>query len=106
MERLLSRLELSLWSARVATFILIAVTVLAPLPFGSASPTAMAFLVLWLGLGLVFASATIKERRQKVLLSLVGIVAAAYAVILHEQLAAHPWFASVNPLWKEVADAL
>jgi O-antigen ligase len=95
--------------ARIASFasaVLLATVALVPLPFGSASPSTMAFWSIILGAGLVFAAPLARERHQNVLLGLVAVVVAAYAFVLHEQLVAHPWVAAPNPLWKTTSEAL
>jgi O-antigen ligase len=90
---------------RVASWLLFSVTALAPLPFGSTLPAAVAF---WCGaLGLVLIIAPLRKLRAPHLMVLGGtaVVVAAYAVVLHEQLAVHPWFAP-HPLWRSASDAL
>jgi len=80
----------------------------APLPFGSAGNPEMAFWSAALGLGLVAAPLKGLRKPHFILLGCFALVVAGYAVVLHEQLAAKPWFAiSVpNPLWKEASQAL
>ena len=97
------------WSARparVAAWLLFATVALAPLPFGSNEPTAIALWCIVLGCGLVFAPVASLGRGQLALVGLAGVVLAAYALVLHEQLATHPWLASPDPIWQEASAAL
>jgi O-antigen ligase len=84
----------------------LAAVALAPLPFGSASPTVMAVWSVVLGMGLVLAASSAREWHQTVLLAFLALVIAAYAFVLHEQLADHPWIAAPNRLWQEASLAL
>src|SRR5208282_6115449 len=94
--------------ARIAPWLLFAAVALAPLPFGSNEPTTIAFWCIVLGLCLAFAPVRSLGAGQLALVGLAGIVVAAYAFVLHEQLAEHPWLAAAvaNPIWKEAGDAL
>jgi len=94
--------------AKVASWLLFASVALAPLPFGSFEPTAVAFWCIVLGACLVFAPVRSLSGRQLALASLAGIVVVAYALVLHEQLAEHPWLAAAtpNPIWHEAETAL
>jgi O-antigen ligase len=93
----------------VASFlILCAVAALAPLPFGSTDPVTIAVWCVMLGVALVLAPLRHLARAHFVLLGGVALVIAAYGLVLHEQLAAHPWLplATPHPVWKEASDAL
>ena len=92
--------------ARIAAWLLFATAALAPLPFGSAEPTAIAFWCIVLGICLVLTSVRPLSPGQLVLGGLAGLVVAAYALVLHEQLAAHPWLATPHPIWHEAETAL
>lgn len=93
---------------RVSALILYGVVALAPLPFGSTDPTTIAVWCIVLGVALVFAPIRQLTKSHFALLGGVGIIIAAYALVLHEQLAASPWLpvSTPHPLWKEAGDAL
>jgi len=90
---------------RLAPWLLFCVTALAPLPFGSSQPSAVAFWCVVLGLALLIAPLRKLRTPHLRLLGCAAVVVAAYLIVLHEQLAAHPWF-SPHPLWGTVSDAL
>ena len=94
--------------ARVSSWLLFIVVALAPLPFGSNEPTTIAFWCIVLGACLVFAPVRYLGASQLALVGLAGIVVAAYALVLHEQLAEHPWLAAAtpDPIWQEAQAAL
>jgi O-antigen ligase len=94
--------------ARLSSWLLFAAIALAPLPFGSNEPTAIAFWCIVLGVCLVFASAQPLGAGQLALVGLAAIVVAAYALVLHEQLADHPWLAAAtpDPIWNKAQTAL
>lgn len=77
-----------------------------PLPFGSTDPVTIAFWCIVLGIGLVAAAPKGLRREHFPLLGLALIVILAYAFVLHEQLAAQPWIASPNELWRQASDVL
>jgi O-antigen ligase len=91
---------------RISSFLLFATVAAAPLPFGSTNLTTIAFWCIVLGIALVAASPRALRRGQFVLLGLAAVVAAAYGLVLHEQLAVRPWFATPHPLWLEASAAL
>jgi len=93
---------------RTAAWLLFAAVALAPLPFGSSQSTAVAFWCIALGACLVFAPVRSLGSGQLALASLAGVVVAGYALVLHEQLAAHPWLpgAIPHPIWREAQEAL
>ena len=93
-------------SNRISSFILFVTVAVAPFPFGSAAPTAIAIWCIVLGLGVMAASPRGLRREHFPLLGLAVIVILAYAFVLHEQLATRPWIASPHPLWREAAEAL
>src|ERR1700733_16291363 len=92
--------------ARISSWLLFAAVALAPLPFGSNDPTTIAFWCIVLGACLVFAPVRSLGGSQLALAALAGIVVAAYALVLHEQLAEHPWLAVPDPIWQEAQAAL
>ena len=96
------------WPARVAAWLLFAAAALAPLPFGSSQPAAIAFWCIVLGTGLVLAPIRSLGAGQLVLAAIAGVVVAAYALVLHEQLAEHPWLpgAIAHPIWRDAEVAL
>ena len=83
------------------SFVLLSTTIaLAPLPFGSNDPPYIAVWCVVLGTALAFANPRSLRAVHLVLLGLGAIVAAAYAFVLHEQLAEHPWTdAAPHELW-------
>jgi O-antigen ligase len=95
-------------SARIASWLLFAAVILAPLPLGSNVPSVIAVWCIVLGACLVFAPVRSLSAGQLALAGLAGVVVAAYALVLHEQLAEHPWLgrATPHPIWHEAAAAL
>ena len=93
-------------SNRISTFLLFATVAAAPLPYSSTNPPVIAFWCIVLGIAAIAASPRGLRGGQFVLLGLAAIVFAAYGLVLHEQLAAHPWFAAPYPLWRETSEAL
>jgi O-antigen ligase len=98
--------ERKLWAAKVSSWVLFGTVAAAPLPFGSSEPAAVAFWCVVLGIGLVFAPLRGLCPVQFGLLGLAGIVIAAYALVLHEQLSPHPWLATPHPIWSEASETL
>jgi O-antigen ligase len=98
----------NLGSTRIASWLLFAAATLAPLPFGSNVPTAIAFWCIVLGACLVLAPVHSLGAGQLGLAGLAVIVVAAYALVLHEQLVEHPWLrvATPPPIWHEAEAAL
>jgi O-antigen ligase len=96
------------WSARISSWLLFAAVAGAPLPFGSDDPIAVTFWCILLGAALVFAPVRELGASQLCFLTLAGIIIAAYAFVLHEQLSSHPWFAvaTPHPIWREAGEAL
>jgi hypothetical protein len=90
----------------VASLLLFAVVALAPLPFGSNEPTAIAFWCIALGICLVMVPVPPLRTGELLLVALAAVVVAAYGFVLHEQLSASPWLAKPDPIWKEASDAL
>jgi O-antigen ligase len=86
-------------SNRISSIILFIVVAMASLPYGSQDPATISFWCVVLGIALIFSNPRGLDRRHLLLLGLAGVVIGAYAVVLHEQLALHPWFASANSLW-------
>ena len=96
------------WPERIAAWLLFAAVALAPLPFGSSQSIAIAFWCIVLGASLVFAPVRSLGAGQLALAGVAGVVVAAYALVLHEQLAEHPWLpgAIPHPIWRETEKAL
>ena len=93
--------------ATMASWLLFATATLAPLPFGSNVPTAIGFWCIVLGTCLVLAPVRGLGVGQLALVGLAGVVVAAYALVLHEQLAEHPWLAAgPDAIWHEAEVAL
>src|SRR5438477_10017679 len=82
------------------------VVALAPLPLGSAEPEPVAIWCVVLGVAVILASLLGLGRAQLIFIGLVSLLGAGYGLVLHEQLSAHPWFASPHPIWKDTADLL
>lgn len=95
-------------SAKVSSWLLFGTAALAPLPFGSNEPTAIAFWCVVLGVCLVFAPVRSLGPGQLGLVALAAVVVAAYGLVLHEQLAEHPWLpiAKPDPIWHQAETAL
>ena len=70
------------------------------------NPSSIALWCIVLGIAAIAASPRGLQVGQFALLGLIAIVIAAYGLVLHEQLAAHPWFATPHPLWHEASEAL
>ena len=92
------------WLEIAASWLLFAAVALAPLPFGSDQPITIAFWCIVLGgcLAVVVAVRSLGAG-QLALAALGGVVVAAYALVLHEQLAEHPWLpgAVPHPIWRD-----
>src|SRR6516162_558172 len=82
------------------------VVALAPLPLGSAEPAMVAIWCVVLGATVILASVLEIRAPQLVFIGLAAVLALMYAVVLHEQLSVHPWFASPHPIWKETVELL
>jgi O-antigen ligase len=93
-------------SNRFASIIFFVTIAGAPLPFGSRDLTTVAFWCFLLGLGLLLASTRQLRRGHFLLLGGIGFIVACYGFVLHEQLAAHPWIASPNPIWAKTSGLL
>ena len=91
----------------MSSWLLFAAAALAPLPFGSVLPTAIAFWCIVLGACLVLAPVRSLDAGRLALIGLAGVVVASYALVLHEQLAEHPWLAAEpDPIWQKAQAAL
>jgi O-antigen ligase len=93
----------------LGSWVLFAAVALAPLPFGSNPPTAIAFWCIVLGAGVVLTSQAALALRpgQLAFAALAAIVVAGYSLVLYEQLAEHPLIpAQPNPVWGEAEAAL
>jgi O-antigen ligase len=98
---------ISAWSARLSAALLFFAVAIAPLPFGSATPTAIAWWCIILGAAVTCAPLHRLRTPHFVLLGMAAFVIAAYGVVLHEQISSQTWFSvSPYPLWREASDAL
>ena len=93
-------------SARLASWLLYGVAALAPLPFGSNEPTAIAFWCIVLAVCLVLAPGPSFSPGRLGLFALAVLVVVAYAFVLREQLSDHPWIAKPHPIWAEAQKLL
>jgi O-antigen ligase len=91
---------------RGSSILLYLVVSLAPLPLGSTESATVAFWCVVLGVAVILASLLELRRPQSIFIGLVAVLVAAYGIVLHEQLSAHPWFAPPHPIWKETAEML
>ncbi len=91
---------------RVSSLILCLAIVGAPLPFGSRDPATVAFWCFLLGFGLLFASPRQLRGGHFLLLGGIAFIIACYGLVLHEQLADHPWIAAPNPIWAKTSELL
>ena len=94
--------------ANIASWLLFAAVAIAPLPYGSNEPSTIALWCILLGLCVVSAPLRPLRVGQLMLVGLAGVVVAAYALVLHEQLADHPWMAIArpHPVWHQAEVAL
>jgi hypothetical protein len=83
---------------KAASWPLFAAVAGAPL-FASTDPAAIAFWCIVLGLSLIMASPRGLDRRHLALIGLSRFVVVAYALVLHEQLASHPWLGLATGLF-------
>lgn len=93
-------------SNTISCYILFAVVALAPLPFGSVQEITIAIWCVVLGLAAVAATPRSFQPAQLALLGCVGVLIAAYGILLHEQLSLHPWFATPDTIWRKASAAL
>ncbi|MET4221643.1 O-antigen ligase [Bradyrhizobium sp. LB14.3] len=89
-----------------ATFILLFVVAAAPFPFGSTNDLSIAFWCLCLSTALIFAPTRDLRQPHLWMIAGIGIIVAAYAFVLHEQLSDSPWVAPFQPIWKQASDLL
>jgi len=89
-------------SNRISSLILFGAVALAPLLFGSAAPIAVAGWCVVLGTALALASPSALRTVQLLPLAMVGVLTAAFVVVLHEQLSDRPWSAiASHPIWQD-----
>ena len=98
----------SAYSAKFASLLLFATVAVGPLPFGSNEPAPIAVWCIVLGVALVFVPLRGLTAGQLALIGLGVFVIGAYALVLHEQLAEHPWLsvAVPHPVWLQAQEAL
>jgi O-antigen ligase len=92
----------------IASLVLFAVIILAPLPFGSVDPLPIVAWCIALGIALSTASLGALDTRHFLIIAGVAIVVGAYLLVLHEQVSVRPFFSSAlpDPVWQAAADAL
>jgi O-antigen ligase len=95
-------------SGRLASLALFAVIVLAPLPFGSTDPLPTLTWCCALGMALCTVSLRALDSRHLLIVAGVAVIAGAYLLVVHEQVAARPFFdaALPDPIWHAASDAL
>jgi O-antigen ligase len=93
-------------SNRFSSYLLFGVVALAPLPFGSTDAIAIAVWCMVLGVATAAATPRLLQPGRFLLLGCAGLLISAYAIVLHEQLSSHPWFAAPDPIWREASEAL
>jgi O-antigen ligase len=93
---------------RIPSWMLFATVALAPLPFGSTIPSSVALWCMVLAVSVMVASPERLRGGHFRLLALASMFATAYAFVVHEQLAEHPWLAAAtpSPLWKQTQELL
>lgn len=94
------------WAHKVAIYIFFIAVAGAPLPFGSRDATTVALWCGLLGIGLICASPRQLRAGHFAVLAGIALVVAGYGVVLHEQLALHPWVAAYNPIWARASEVL
>jgi O-antigen ligase len=93
-------------SNRFSSYLLFGVVALAPLPFGSTDAIIVAVWCMVLGVATAAATPRLLQPGQFFLLGCAALLIAAFAIVLHEQLSSHPWFAAPDPIWGEASEAL
>lgn len=88
------------------TAILFFVVACAPFPFGSTNDLSIAFWCLCLGVAAMVAPTRDLRPPHLWMIAGIGVIIAAYALVLHEQLSDHPWVAPFHPIWKQASDLL
>jgi O-antigen ligase len=91
---------------RIAFWILSIAIAGAPLPFGSRDAITVALWCALLGAGLIIVSPRHLRRPHVWMLAGIGVIVLAFAFVLHEQLAVHPWVAQPNPIWAQTSELL
>jgi len=97
----------ALGSNAIPAWILFAAVSAAPLPFGSTDPSVLAVWCLALGMALMTSST--RRLRPHQIAPMVGsaIVIVAYLLVMHEQLADHPWSGvAAKTIWDQAAALL
>jgi O-antigen ligase len=92
----------------VSCIILFTVIALAPLPFGSTEPAVISVWCVALGVALILAKPRKLVAGQYLLFGVLCVVIVAYAIVLHEQLSAQPWFSFIAPdaAWRAAEEVL
>ena len=90
----------------ISTGLLFFVIAAAPFPFGSTSNPAIAFWCMLLGIAVILLSLREIRREQLWIIAGLAVIVAGYGVVLHEQLADHPWMAPFHPIWEKASGLL
>ncbi len=93
-------------SSRISAGILYVALAGPPLLFGSREPIFVAAWCVILGAGLAFAPTRRLLAGHLLVLAVLAFVALCFGLVLHEQLSAHPWVASFNPIWARASEVL
>jgi O-antigen ligase len=95
-------------SGKLASFVLFAIVILTPLPFGSVDPLPIVAWCTLLGMALCNVSLRGLDRRHFLIVAGVAAVVGAYLLAVHEQVAARPFFdvAPPDPIWQAASNAL
>ena len=95
-------------SGKLASFVLFAIVILAPLPFGSVDPLPIVAWCAVLGMALCAVSLRGLDRRHFLIVAGMAVVVGAYLLVVHEQVAARPFFdaAPPDPIWHAASNAL
>lgn len=92
---------------RFSSIVLFTAIAVAPFPFGSTDPTVIAVWCIALGVALAMASTRGLRKLQIIALAASAALVIAYMIILHEQIAIHPWTGiGANPIWIDAAALL
>jgi O-antigen ligase len=93
---------------QLAGLILLATVAAAPLPFGSASASAISFWCATLGVALLAVKVTAPSKGQMALFLTTVLIMIAYGIVLHEQLSQNPWLsiAKPDPIWSRASETL
>jgi O-antigen ligase len=91
---------------RIAAWLLFATVAAAPLPFGSIDRVTISFWCVLLAIAVLASTPPAVRLGHLPIYAWIAMVSAAYAVVLHEQLASDPWFAEPHPIWGQASAVL